>query len=95
MILLRATLVVVSLMLAAAPPVRADDTSFLAAVRDAGFTQDDESIMRDGYMTCAVHMKLGDDMTVRVIWRVWMASGERFDDTKPALFLSLAKANLC
>lgn len=92
---MKAALAAILLALTLAAPAAADDAKFLNAARESGFTADDQSLLRDGYMVCAAHLKLGDDMTTRLIRRVWLAAGVQFDATKPALFLSLAKANLC
>jgi hypothetical protein len=84
-------LLTILMLLFAVPLVaRADEGDFLTEIRAVGFNDYDETLLRNGHTTCALHMQLGDDLTVRLIRRLLAEPEDR-----ARLFLSVSKRTLC
>lgn len=76
---------------------RADTTSFLAAAREAGFTQPDDELLRNGYIVCASSSQDGvnDDLIGRGIRAAQRWLGQDVDPQRDQKFIDLAQTYLC
>ena len=89
--------VVMGVAVVLAADVRADDGSFLAAARSAGFTSTDQELLRDGYAACALRAEPGSstDLVDSAITKAMRFLGRGIDQADADRFVTIALTQLC
>lgn len=74
----------------------ADDQTFLDAARAAGYVNNDQEILRNGYAACALRGETGDNDTVsKAIALALRFLGHDTTDQQSAQFVNIATTYLC
>ena len=83
-----------ALLLAA--PAHADEQSFLDAAHAAGYVNNDQEVLRNGYAACALRGETGDNDTVsKAIALALRFLGHDTTDQQSAAFVNIATTFLC
>jgi hypothetical protein len=92
------TAVAAALLLAAPATANPDsDQAFINDAHAAGYTQNDQDLLRDGYIVCAVHQQSGadNDLIGRGIAAAQRFLGHAADPAADQKFVVLAIEHLC
>lgn len=91
-----ATAAVAAAALILAAPAHADEQSFLDAARAAGYVNDDQEILRNGYGACALRGEAGNsDIVGKAIGAALRFLGHNTTDEQSEEFVNLAVTHLC
>lgn len=76
---------------------KADAGTFLTAAREAGYTQPDDELLRNGYIICASSAQDGvnDDLISRGIRAAQKFLGQEVNEQRDQQFIELAQTHLC
>ena len=80
-----------------ASSARADSDTFLNAARAAGYTQEDDELLRNGFLVCAAQSQEGvnDDLVLRGIEAAQRWLNRDTNEERDQVFIDLAEKFLC